>query len=327
MGIRHILVAVKDPEAKWSSAVAKAAQIARTTGAGIELFHAVDTRLNIDALDTFENGLAQFEEEQTAPYRQKLEALADRVRRHGILVTTASVLDHPVYEAILRQAQLVGADLIVTDCHSGQHLAPSLLHLTDWELARLSPVPVLIVRKPRLYHRPGVLCAVDPEHTFAKPAGLEPRILATGGEICRAVRGVMHAVHAYMSIAPGAEASSACVPGTAMKMDAVAAADAEAAFNKLLRSTAADVPPERRHLVGGNAADAILRVIAQVRADILVLGSISRSGLKRLIVGNTAEKLLYRLPCDVLVVKPEDFESRVAAERRGARLVVTPAFN
>ncbi len=325
MSIRHILVAVKDPGPRWSPAIAKAAQIAAATGAGIELFHAVDTRLYVDALDTFDYGLAQFEAEQTAPFREKLEELAQQVRRHGIVVTTASVVDHPPYEAILRQAQLGGADLIVTDCHAGQHFVPSLLHLTDWELARLSPVPVLIVRKPRLYHRPAILCAVDPGHAYAKPAGLESRILAAGGELCHAVHGVMHAVHAYMSLTPGAEVSSACAPGTAMKMDAVAASDAQAALNRLLRPT--EIPEERRHLVGGNPADAIEQLVGRTQAEILVIGSISRSGLKRLIVGNTAEKLLYRLPCDVLVVKPEDFESRVAAESRGARLIVTPACN
>lgn len=326
MPIRHILVAVKDPAAKWSPAVAKAAQIARSTGASIELFHAVDTRMYVDALDTFQQGESGFDAEESAPFKEGLEVLARRLRRHRIVVCTDSVVDHPVYEAILRQAALVGADLIVTDCHGGSHLAPSLLHLTDWELARLSPVPVLIVRKRRLYHRPVVLCAVDPAHAYAKPAGLEMRILTQGNEIARALHGVVHAVHAFSSIAPGTEVSNSS-SGTAAKMDAVAAADAETSFNKLLRPMAADFPQERRHLVGGSPAEAIEQTVARIGAGVLVIGSISRSGLKRLLVGNTAERLLYRLPCDMLVVKPEDFQCHVTQENRGARLIVTPACN
>lgn len=326
MAIRHILVAVKDPEAKWSPAVAKAAQIARTTGASVELFHAVDTRMYVGALDTFPQGEAGFDAQEAEPFRQKLELLARKLRRHRIAVCTGTVVDHPVYEAILRQAALVGADLIVTDCHGGSHLAPSLLHLTDWELARLSPVPVLIVRERPLYRRPVVLCAVDPAHEYAKPAGLDPRILAAGREISHALHGVMHAVHAFRSIAPGAEVSnSAC--GASAKMDAVAATDAEVSLNKLLRPMAADIPQERRHLVGGNPAEAIVQTVARIRAGILVLGSVSRTGLKRLLVGNTAERLLYRLPCDMLVVKPDDFECRVTQQIHGARLIVTPACN
>ncbi len=108
-------------------------------------------------------------------------------------------------------------------------------------------------------------------------------------------------------------------------MDSVAAADAQTAFNRCLQPMAVDVPEERRHLVGGNPAEAIEQAVARTHAGILVIGSVSRSGLKRLLVGNTAEKLLYRLPCDMLIVKPDNFECRVAEESRGARLIVTPA--
>jgi nucleotide-binding universal stress UspA family protein len=43
-------------------------------------------------------------------------------------------------------------------------------------------------------------------------------------------------------------------------------------------------------------------------ADIVVMGSISRSGLERLVIGSTAERVLEPLPCDVLLVKSPDFE-------------------
>ena len=41
------------------------------------------------------------------------------------------------------------ADFIVAECHAGRRLAPWLLHLTDWELLRTSPVPVLLVKSGR----------------------------------------------------------------------------------------------------------------------------------------------------------------------------------
>lgn len=44
--------------------------------------------------------------------------------------------------------------------HAGRHLAPSLLQLTDWELLRLSPVPVLLVKTVGAYRRPTVLAAL-----------------------------------------------------------------------------------------------------------------------------------------------------------------------
>ena len=46
---------------------------------------------------------------------------------------------------------------------------------------------------------------------------------------------------------------------------------------------------------------------AEWRVDILAMGAIARSGLKRVLIGSTAERVLERLPCDVLVVKPPEF--------------------
>jgi len=52
-------------------------------------------------------------------------------------------------------------------------------------------------------------------------------------------------------------------------------------------------------------------LIRRTRARVVVMGAVSRSGLKRLFIGNTAERVLDRLPCDVLIVKPRGFRSPV----------------
>jgi universal stress protein E len=44
-----------------------------------------------------------------------------------------------------------------------------------------------------------------------------------------------------------------------------------------------------------------------LRADVVVMGAISRSALERLFVGSTAEAVLDKLHCDVLIVKPAEF--------------------
>jgi universal stress protein E len=58
----------------------------------------------------------------------------------------------------------------------------------------------------------------------------------------------------------------------------------------------------------------------------VVMGAISRSGLKRLVVGNIAEQVLDALSCDVLVLKPTDFKTRVKSRVRGVQLVPTPDY-
>jgi len=69
------------------------------------------------------------------------------------------------------------------------------------------------------------------------------------------------------------------------------------------------VPPDRIHLMLGSAVDLLAEEAERVRADIVVMGAVSRSRLQRIFVGNTAERVLDHLPCDVLIVKPTEFAS------------------
>jgi universal stress protein E len=59
----------------------------------------------------------------------------------------------------------------------------------------------------------------------------------------------------------------------------------------------------------GDAAELILKYIDDYGIELLAMGTIARSGISGVITGNTAERLLARIPCSVLAVKPSDFWS------------------
>jgi universal stress protein E len=310
--IRRILVAIKDPRARSSRAVKKAVQLAHALGARLELFHAIDTPIFADLIAG--NRARQFQSQWSRQQQQRLERAAAPVRREGLKVTTAVEWDYPIYESIVRRAARIGADLIVAERHGGRHLFPSLLQLTDWELLRLSPVPVLLVKTSRPYRRPVVLAAVDPLHAFAKPAGLDNEILLLGAALSRALRGKLHAVHACAPPMPLGTLPSADAGYAETQVDR-----ARTAFDQALRSSG--IPRARRHFVNRTPVDAIQNVARRAHTAIVVTGAISRSGLKRVFIGNTAEQLLDRLPCDLLIVKPRRFVNRVPRARRGVRVV------
>jgi universal stress protein E len=321
--IRRILVAVKDPSVKSLPAVQKAAQLAKVFGAQLELFHGIADRLSADAYIYQEGGLAGAERCMRTRYRAGLDALAERLRNLGLKVNVTAEWDFPVYEAIVRQARRVKADLIVAECHAGKRTAPWLLHVTDWELLRTSPVPVLLVKNAKPYVRPVILAALDPSHLFAKPVKLDEVIMRRAYALSRALGGALHAMHAYAPLALGV----APVAGAEaiLAMDALPAIEAKArdGFARELRGR---VPRARQHLVTDLPVDAIPRIARETGAAIVVMGAVSRSGLKRLFIGNTAERTLNELTCDVLVVKPSRFVTRVSRQGRGVRITATPQF-
>lgn len=300
--IRRILVGVKDPGARSLPAVEKAARLADACGAELALFHAIAVPVAAEPYLYSEGGFESFERQVRDSHLERLEQIAKRLRRAGSKVRVAADWDYPVHEAIVRHAKRVKADLVVAEAHAGRRLVPWLLRLTDWELLRTCPVPVLIVKTARDWRRPAVLAAIDPVHTFAKPAGLDAEILRAGTWLSRALRGTLHVMHAA---------------------DAMAATEAQArqAFESELR--AAKLPRTRRHLVKGAPSEAIPRTARALGAAVVVMGAISRSALKRIAIGNTAERVLGDLPCDVLVVKPVRFVTRVSRTRRGVRYTVS----
>jgi universal stress protein E len=318
----RILVALKDLRARQVPAVQKAAQLARVLDAEVFLFHGIPEPVYLDTIALQGGSLSQLQRQASHSHRLRLESLAKPLRRQGLKVTTAVEWDYPPHEAVIRAAARFEADLIVAECHRAAHLAPWLLRFTDWELLRRSAVPVLLVKNRRPYHRSKVLAAVDPMHSYAKPANLDNEILHYGSTIADALRGTLHAVHAYNPLLVGVSANELSAPNGVAKAQAEAAARAHAALDPKLNSLG--IVKARRHIVDGFAIDVIQNVAREIHAEILVMGAISRSGLKRLFIGNTAERVLDRMTCDVLIVKPRRFKSRVARVPRGAQVIAAP---
>ncbi|MFX8335544.1 universal stress protein, partial [Acinetobacter baumannii] len=68
------------------------------------------------------------------------------------------------------------------------------------------------------------------------------------------------------------------------------------------------VPADRCHLLYGPVDTALHRFVDNQRADVLVLGSSQRTGFEHWLKGDTVERLLPHLSCDVLVVHPKSDE-------------------
>jgi universal stress protein E len=321
---RRILVAIKDPGARSLPGVAKAAQIARANGARLELFHALSHSVYLEPFAPEELAPARVLAGERVRAMAKLGKLAVKLRRLGVKVGVSVEIDFPPHEAIIRRAGKSKADLIVVEAHAGRRLMPALLQLTDWELLRHSHQPVLVVKGGRRYRRPILLAAVDPMHAYAKPGGLDSVVLGAAERLGAALDGRLHVVHAYDPLPPSVANAQFMNSRIAADIRARARSASRKAFDRLMRKTG--VPESRRHLVAQTPFEAIQQTAARTRADVVVMGAISRRGIKRLLIGNTAERVLNEMGCDVLVVKPRGFSSKIPRQGRGARVVANPMF-
>lgn len=318
--IKKILVAVKNPDARRQPGVDKAIGIARSLGASVELFNAISTPVFLELEPLTGKTVAEIRREALDLRRKRLEKIAARARKRGVKTSCSVEWDFPPHEAIVRRAQHSKIDLIIAECHQGVRLKPWLIHLTDWELLRTSPLPVLLLKNPRPWREPTILAAVDPSHTHDKPARLDVAIVAEASRFARALHGTVELVHANFpsgfGLMLGDPAIGAATLATTFEQQE---AHSRAAFDAF--ADKARIPRASRQLIDSDPVFAIPHVARKVGADLVVMGAVSRSGLKRVFIGNTAERVLDDLPCDVLVVKPARSVPRVAARVRGIRLV------
>jgi universal stress protein E len=324
--IRRILVAIGELQHAPINELRKAAALAKASGATVELFHVIGVpesgvtgrhARSEDELDRYMAAVA-------AQRRRRLEQCARLSFLDGRHVKCLAVWDYPPHEAIVRRALAVRADLVVAATrrhHLGERL---LLNYTDWELIRHCPVPLLLVKSRRDYRNAVVMAAVDPFHARARAAGLDTRLLQMGGVFARLLHGTVHIFHAYMPLVSVAPMPAGALPLFAPLPEAetVHGRQIARAIDELAET--AGIPYARRHVQMGDGAGELRASAKKAHASLVVMGAVSRSALARLFIGNTAEHILDKLDCDVLVVKPRGFGKAAEKRHRAVTTLLRP---
>jgi len=217
--------------------------------------------------------------------------LPDGVRSRVEIAWAADIVDW-VREAAPRD----GIDLVVK---TGQRSETLFYTPTDWQLLRRCPVPVLIVgHRPRAKkHR--ILAAVDAGSTDPVQIGLNRKVLATAERLGAALGARVHAAY----VVP--------VSAVAKDLDLIDVAALERRARARLAAPLAALAGEHgiaaEHVViKAGAPDRVLPSIAsRLKADIMVMGTVGRTGAAGKLLGNTAEQVLQRLHTSLLVLRPD----------------------
>jgi universal stress protein E len=302
--ITDILVIV-NPLIRDQPAIEKAAALARRLGACIELL-VCDTKISRQA--HMEGELPPISNARLSDNLDSLlEQFAEPLRDDGLDVMTYVISGDPLHEAVISWMHNSPADVVVKDTHHHSFAERAFATNTDWHLIRTCPVPLLLT-KPEFWGNPPVLmAAVDPGHVNDAPAALDHRILDVAASMAKRIDAKLHAIHAYLPATIATAAVGGMPPMIGMSAEALASEQELRRWQIKRLTDEFGILDEYLHVDPGIAAEYLPRMAAECHADIVVMGAISRSGFKRLLIGSTAERLLETFPCDVLVVKPPDF--------------------
>ncbi|MFL6576702.1 MAG: universal stress protein [Povalibacter sp.] len=302
--ISNILVVV-DPTSTIQPAVDKARVLAQRLSARVELY-ACETRAEREA--RFVNRATDSTIGDSMNLTTVLERLAAPLRAHGLDVVTEVGFAESYSEELVRKMSRTTAELVVKQTHHHSLLKRTLLTNTDWQLIRACPVPLLLTKAEVWHQPPTILAAVDPTHVNDKPALLDNCIMQMASAFSSKLQGELHVLHAFVPTAIIAAAVGVDPPSALALSESDLERERGSRLSEIAKMTDEfGVGPAHIHVELGGPMQCIPQAAKDLRADIVVMGALSRRGWKRAFIGSTAEDVLEDLASDALIIKPPDF--------------------
>lgn len=289
-----ILAAVADTSTSGQVAARKAVELAWLFGADVLLYHACyESSLSGGAFfDTAH--LAAARREHLARAKQELQAVADSFDDSEVTVRARVEWQRAIPEAIARAATREGADLVVAEPRYRTSRRRRGLSRIDWEVARLCPAPLLLVRSAAPYSKPRILAAVDPGAHGLRVSSLDVGIVGMAAAMAEATGGSAQVVHCVWE------------PPLALAVRPVVQRRERARAKTMVQHLAqgAGLGARAARVLDGDPVDTLLDTVTAEDADILVMGTVVRGPIRQALIGSTTEQLMHSAPCDLLLLKP-----------------------
>ena len=179
------------------------------------------------------------------------------------------------------------------------------------QLLRKCPCPVWVVRPGRAQRIDRVLAAIDVTATDRVQRSLNTQILGHAAAVAERMDADLHIVHAWRVVGEEQLRRMGMSARTAAGHDSDWRADYGRLVDELLEGHQLDAHRTHIHLIEGSPSSVIPRVAEQEEIDLIVMGTVCRTGVAGFLIGNTAESVLQEVGCAVLAVKPIGFETPV----------------
>lgn len=233
-------------------------------------------------------------------YRRWVDDEVQRLSGLGIEATVEVVFTTHALLDILRAVEDLKPDLLIKDVTLEPVLKRVFITPLDCHLLRECTVPVHLVNQVRHSVPQRVVAAVDPFDPATQIRGLNETIIQAADALAQQCDATLHLLYAYDLSA----AFNGDVPlvsgGWGVDMIEELRESLHLAFVNL--ADRHGVPPERRHFVMGLPVPVLSEFVEQYQADVVVMGTVHRVGIDRLIGSNT-ERALYSVPGSILAVR------------------------
>lgn len=252
--------------------------------------------------------------------RAALDDVVATGRARGVDIT-ADVLVGKAFLEIVRKVLRDNHDLVIKSAEQQRGVKRALFGSTDMHLLRKCPCPVWITKSDEEHRYRKIIAAVDNDPEESATEVLNQQILEMSIALAISEASELHIVHAWQLVQEDYFRSLRTgIPDDEIDL---MVSEEHAARKKWLERLVAtygvtedkeaiDYLKPVLHLTEGDASYVVPEKATELGADLVVMGTLARTGIAGLLMGNTAESILMQLDCSVLTVKPPGFVSPVA---------------
>jgi len=262
--------------------------------------------------EAFPPGLSGLEGELRRLQEQEARVLTESIQAEGLAVEMRLLRGTPFLE-IIREVVRGGHDLVIKPAGGGGGLSTMLFGSTDLHLLRKCPCPVWIIKPTKRKKYARILAAVDPDPGEKANAELNTLILDLATSLAQREGSELHIVHAWrMAYEATLRSGRAHLPKS--EVDRLVRDTRKAHkrwLERLLGSYDMKALSAKVHLQKGDPGDVVPALAQKKRVELIVMGTVARTGIPGFFIGNTAEKTLAAVDCSVLAVKPKAFSTPV----------------
>ncbi|GAB1267599.1 hypothetical protein NBRC116493_08520 [Aurantivibrio infirmus] len=229
-------------------------------------------------------------------------SLADNVKNQlaekfnqSLKVKSTIVVDHDIARWVKQNCDTKKVDLVIKTGNRSENMFHTP---TDWQLIRQVNCPVLIASAKKWKAKSRILATVDLVEKNKNQEKINTKTLVTAEHFAAKNNSALHVAY------------SIPITKALTELDIVEPSDVLAKKGKKMEQVLdkvilrCKIKSANKNIVAGDVADTIPKLAHQLKADLVVMGSIGRTGVKGLLLGNTAERVIHNLRTDVLVIKP-----------------------
>ncbi|WP_125780377.1 universal stress protein UspE [Pseudoalteromonas rubra] len=303
--IKRILTVI-DPTKQQQNSLDRSISLAQKTGAKITAFlsiydfsYEMTTMLSREEREAMREAVIKDREawisELTSGYQ-------------NIDIETKVVWHNRPYEAIIKTVLEHEFDLVIKATHQHDTLKSVIFTPTDWHLIRKCPAPVLLVKDQAWPEKGEILAAVNAVSDDEQHQALNHRIIKDAQFLCELANASLSLVNTY--------------PATPVNIAIEIPEFNPSQYNEAVKKHHEDETWALAQRFGlsdsqcvikeGLPEDVIPHIAKQKNAELVVIGTVGRTGLSAALVGNTAEHVIDSLDCDVLALKPDGYKSPLA---------------